>query len=76
MFAAKALKVLIRATARLFQPGKKEKESPKTIRRQWYGVCEECGKTDGLHKLQGKQYCARCYARIKTEQDFARKKNI
>ena len=36
----------------------------------WYGICENCGKKDGLHRLDGKRYCARCHAKLKTEKHF------
>lgn len=52
---------------------KKDKAPSEPIRRDWYGNCENCGTLGGLHRFQGKRYCAVCYARIKTEWDFAKK---
>lgn len=51
----------------------KPKNSPTQISRDWYGICDNCGKKDGLHRLDGKRYCAMCYARISTEKKFAAK---
>ncbi len=34
----------------------------------WYGICENCGKKDGLHRLNGERYCALCHAKLKAEK--------
>lgn len=47
----------------------KKKAPTEPIRRKWYGNCENCGILSGLHRLDGKRYCAKCYARIKTKRD-------
>ncbi len=41
--------------------------------QEWYGICENCGTKDGLHRFHGKKYCANCHARIKTEHDLSKK---
>lgn len=41
-----------------------------SISRDWYGTCEKCGKTDGLHRFEGAKYCAICYAKLKAEKKF------
>ncbi len=43
------------------------------VSQDWYGICDHCGKKDGLHRLDGKKYCALCHAKIKTERDFSQK---
>jgi len=42
-------------------------------RQEWYGTCANCGKEGGLHRFQGKKYCAICHARIKTEYNLSKK---
>ena len=74
MFVAKLLKVIFRALTSLFRSRKRATATLEPPKRDWYGNCENCGKLDGLHKFQGKRYCAMCYARIKTEYDFSKKK--
>ena len=73
MFVAELLKVIFRAFASLFYSVKKETTTPEPLNKDWYGNCENCGKFGGLHRFQGKRYCAVCHARIKTEYDFAKK---
>ena len=34
----------------------------------WYGICDNCGKKDGLHRMNGKHYCAMCHAKLKAEK--------
>ena len=63
-----------KAVSWIFQRLTKKDAAPEPTRRDWYGNCENCGKLDSLHKFQGKRYCAMCYARIKTEYDFSKKK--
>lgn len=65
------IKSLVNYIGRLKRKSNSENQSIN----DWYGVCEKCGKTDGLHRLNGKRYCAMCHARIKTEQQFADKYN-
>ena len=76
MMMATVVKFVARAISSVFQYFKKEKVSPEPIRRDWYGNCENCGKYGGLHRFQGKRYCAVCHAQIKTEYDFAKKKQV
>lgn len=73
MAVASVFKFVARAISSVFRYFKKEKVSPEPIRRDWYGNCENCGMLGGLHRFQGKRYCAMCYARIKTEWDFSKK---
>ena len=73
MLVFMVLKTVIRAIAKVFQLGQNRKDSKESFVSDWYGVCENCGKKDGLHRFQVKRYCARCYAQIKTEWDFAKK---
>lgn len=54
----------------------KAKSNTTQINRDWYGICDNCGKKDGLHRLDGKRYCAMCYARISTEKKFAAKQEM
>ena len=74
IIVAEFLKVIVKAFASLFRV-KKEKAAPKTLNKEWYGSCENCGKYGGLHRFQEKRYCAVCHARIKTEYDFENNKN-
>lgn len=74
--AAELLKPIFRAFASLFHSTRKETLTPEPLNEDWYGNCQNCGKKDGLHRFQGKRYCAVCHARIKTEYDFAKKKQV
>ena len=69
----KVLENVIRAITKVFQTRQNRNDSKESFVRDWYGICENCGKKDGLHRFHGKRYCARCYAQIKTEWDFAKK---
>lgn len=73
MTVAAIFKFIAGVISRAFRHFKKEKASSEPIRRDWYGNCENCGTLGGLHKFQGKRYCAACHARIKTEWDFTKK---
>ena len=73
MVAVTVIKFIAGVISSAFRYFKKEKVSPEPIRRDWYGNCENCGILGGLHRLDGKRYCAMCYARIKTERDFSKK---
>ena len=74
MFVDKLLKVILRAFASLFCSRKKADTTLEPLNNNWYDNCEKCGKYGGLHRFQEKRYCAVCHARIKTEYDFAKKK--
>lgn len=67
---------IAKAVLWIFQQLTKKDVAPELPHRDWYGECENCGKRDGLHRFQGKRYCAVCYAHIKTEYDFAKKKQV
>ena len=73
MTLATVAKFVARAMSSVCRLLKKKKASPEPIRRDWYGNCENCGRLGGLHRFQGKRYCAMCHARIKTEWDFSKK---
>ena len=51
---------------------KKPKVEPSAIStaRNWYGICDGCGKKDGLHRFEGKRYCAKCHSKLKAEKDL------
>ena len=68
------LLVIAKAVSGIVQFLKRKEEPERPPLRDWYGYCEKCGKLDGLHRFQGKKYCAWCHARIKTESDLAKKK--
>lgn len=34
----------------------------------WYGICEKCGTKGGLHRFEGKRYCAKCHAWLSAEK--------
>ena len=67
---------IAKAVSWIFQRLTKKDAAPEPPRRDWYGNCENCGKLGGLHRFQGKRYCAVCHARIKTDYDFAKKKHV
>ena len=73
MVVATFFKFVAGVISNIFRCFKKKKVSPQSTRREWYGNCENCGALDSLHRFQGKRYCALCYARIKTEWNFAKK---
>ncbi len=52
---------------------KKKSVAETTVSRNWYGICERCGKKSGLHRFEGNRYCAMCYAILKTEKTMAEK---
>lgn len=63
-----------KAISRLFQPKAKSKAAT-SISDGWYGICEKCGRKDGLHRFEGKKYCAVCHARLVAEKKLKAKKN-
>ncbi|MGI5890431.1 MAG: hypothetical protein ACOX72_06365 [Sedimentibacter sp.] len=63
-----------KAISCLFQPKAKSK-AVTSISDSWYGICEKCGRKDGLHRFEGKKYCAMCRARLTTEKKLKAKKN-
>ena len=67
------LTMILKALSKISLTYNRKETSASQARRDWYGVCDNCGKTDGLHRLDGKRYCAMCHAKIKTERDFAKK---
>lgn len=66
-------KFLVNIICRLFRKKPKTQSTYTSTSDNWYGICENCGKKGGLHRLDGKRYCAKCYARLKTEKDFSAK---
>jgi len=67
---ASVFKFLGRAIRRLFRKSPKAQAASASTSRNWYGICDCCGNKDGLHRFEGKRYCAKCYARFKTEKDL------
>lgn len=61
-------KFLASAVGCLFKKRPKVKSSATSASRDWYGVCDGCGRKDGLHRFEGKRYCAYCSARLETEK--------
>ena len=53
-----------------FQRQAKVESVETSVSRDWYGICENCGKKDGLHRFEGKKYCAKCHAKLKTAKKF------
>ena len=60
-----------KAICQLFQP--KSKIVITSVSDSWYGICEKCGRKDGLHRLEGKKYCAMCHARLTAEKKYGAK---
>lgn len=54
----------------IFRRKKKADTLSTSASRDWYGICENCGIKGGLHRFEGKRYCAKCHARFKTEKQF------
>jgi len=63
-----------KAISHLFQPSAKSKVATSVL-DSWYGICEKCGRKDGLHRFEGKEYCAMCHARLTAEKKLKAKKN-
>ena len=64
---ASILKFLGNAIGSLFRP--RRKAQPTTsISGDWYGICEKCGTKGGLHRFEGKRYCAKCHAWLSAEK--------
>ena len=55
------------AIGHLFQP-KAKSSTTISVANSWYGICEKCGIKDGLHRFEGKKYCAMCHARLTAEK--------
>ena len=62
------------AIGHLFQP-KAKSRTATPVSDSWYGICEKCGRKDGLHRFEGKKYCAMCHARLTAEKKLRAKKN-
>ena len=67
---ASFFRFLGKAIGCLFRKKSKAEPSTTSVSRNWYGICDACGRKDGLHRFEGKQYCAKCHARLKTEKDL------
>ena len=63
-----------KAISHLFQPSAKSKVAT-SVSDSWYGICEKCGRKDGLHRFEGKKYCAMCHAKLIAEKKLKAKKN-
>ena len=61
-----------KAISRLFQPKVKSK-AITSVSNNWYGICEKCGKKGGLHRFEGRKYCAMCHARLTAEKKYGAK---
>jgi len=66
--AADILKTLINAFSVLFRPRTKAQTTTTSISGEWYGICEKCGTKGGLHRFEGKRYCAKCHAWLSAEK--------
>ena len=55
----------------LFQP--KPKITKTSVSDSWYGICEKCRKKGGLHRFEGRKYCAMCHARLTAEKKYGAK---
>lgn len=59
--------------SRLFHSKSKLQSATSSISYNWYGECEKCGKKGGLHRFEGKRYCAMCHARLTAEKKYGGK---
>ena len=75
IFAFAAIAIIKIIYAIIKRISSKKHSSFSAPSRDWYGTCEKCGKTDGLHRFEGKKYCAWCYAKLKTEKKYGVTKN-
>lgn len=55
------------AISHLFR-SKAKSRTTTSISDSWYGICEKCGRKGGLHRFEGKKYCAMCHARLAAEK--------
>ena len=56
------------AISSLFRPKTKPQITTTSVSGTWYGICEKCGTKGGLHRFEGKRYCAVCHARLTAEK--------
>ena len=63
-------KVIGNAICHLFRHGEETPIQTTSVSGNWYGICEQCGTKDGLHRFEGKRYCAKCHARLTVEKKF------
>lgn len=61
-----------KAISCLFQTKAKSK-AVTSISGSWYGICEKCGRKGGLHRFEGKKYCAMCHAKLTAEKKYGAK---
>ena len=66
------LVVIGKAISRLFQP-KMRSRTTTSVSKNWYGICEKCGRKDGLQRFEGKKYCAMCHAILTAEKKYGAK---
>ena len=67
------LKVFGHATNYLFRPRSMSQVSGTSVSGNWYGICEKCGTKGGLHRFDGKRYCAVCHAQLTAEKNCGTK---
>jgi len=56
------------AISHLFRSKEKPQITTTSVSGSWYGICEKCGTKGGLHRFEGKRYCAVCHARLTAEK--------
>lgn len=66
--AVSVLKLFGTAISRLLRPKPNAKPATTSVSGDWYGICEKCGTKSGLHRFEGKRYCAMCHARLTAEK--------
>lgn len=54
--------------ASLFRKKKKLELPSTSISLTWNTPCAKCGEKGGIHRFEGKKYCARCHARLYAEK--------
>lgn len=68
-----AFKFIGSAISHLFRPRAKSQVTTASVSGSWYGICEKCGTKGGLHRFEGKRYCAVCHARLTAEKKYGAK---
>ncbi len=72
---ATVFKFIVTAIIRLLRPKSKSQTTTTSVSNNWYGICEKCGTKGGLHRFEGKRYCAMCHARLSAEKKYGVKQN-
>lgn len=72
---AAVFKFIARMFSSLFRRLSAKKVEPTQTTLDWYGICEKCGTKSGLHRFEGKRYCAMCHARLTAEKKYGKKQD-